>query len=173
MLVKYQNKESKIWFVVACEEEFYLPDVNIVYTGVGKVRAAMATQKIIDKYKPSKIINIGTAGCALEVLCHKIFRINKIIERDYDTKNGKINEIGTDDGIVLGTGDSFVEDWEGLEYRLVDMEAYAIGYVCKENNIDFECYKYASDTGSMEDWEKSLDGCNKTFAEIIKSGKIG
>jgi len=173
MLVKYQNKESKVWFVVACEEEFYMPDVNIVYTGVGKVRATMATQKIIDEYKPSKIINVGTAGCALEDLCHKIFRIGKIVERDYDTKNGKVNELDLGGGVVLGTGDSFVEDWTGLEYKLVDMEGYAIGYVCQENGIEFECYKYASDTGSMADWELSLEGCNLSFGETVQNGVIG
>lgn len=172
MLVKNQNKKSKIWYVVACEEEFYLPDVNIVYTGVGKVRAAMVTQKIIDKYKPSKIINIGTAGCASQDLCYKVFRIGKIIERDYDTKNGKINEISLGGNVVLGTGDSFVDDWKGVPYKLVDMEGYAIGYVCKENNIEFLCYKYASDTGSIEDWEKSLKGCFDTFGDLIRNGDI-
>jgi len=173
MVIKEQNKKSKVWFVVACEEEFYMPDVNIVYTGVGKVRATMATQHIIDKYQPEKIINIGTAGCISESLCFNVFRIGKIVERDYDTKDGKINEIVLDGNVVLGTGDSFVEDWTGLNFSLVDMEGYAVGYVCKENNIKFECYKYASDTGNMESWEKSLEGCNKTFVDLIKSSKIG
>ena len=152
MLVKRQNKKSEVWFVVACEEEFYMPGVNIVYSGVGKIRAAMATQYIIDKYKPSKIYNIGTA---------------------VDIKNGKVNELDLGGGVVLGTGDSFVEDWTGLSFHLVDMEGYAIGFVCQLNEVDFECYKYASDTGSMADWEKSLEGCNNSFGEIIKSGMMG
>lgn len=173
MLVKRQNKKSDVWFVVACEEEFYMPGVNIVYSGVGKIRAAMATQYIIDKYKPSKVYNIGTAGCSNEELCHKIFRIGKIVERDFDIKNGKVNELDLGGGVVLGTGDSFVEDWTGLSFHLVDMEGYAIGFVCQLNEVDFECYKYASDTGSMADWEKSLEGCNNSFGEIIKSGMMG
>lgn len=173
MIIKEQNKNSKIWYIVAVQSEFYLPDINIVYTGVGKVRAAMATQKIIDKYHPEKIINLGTAGCINEAFCHKVFRIGSLVERDYDTKDGTVNEIKNGDGVCLGTGDSFVDDWIGLNFYFVDMEGYAIGYVCQENQVKFECYKYASDTGNAESWEKSLEGCNKTFGELIKSGKIG
>ena len=37
-------------------------DAIIVISGIGKVSAALTTQKVIDLYNPDFIINFGTAG---------------------------------------------------------------------------------------------------------------
>ena len=57
-----KRNESKTWFIVAFEGEFRTENHNVIYTGPGKVNAAMATQWLIDNHHPSEIINVGTAG---------------------------------------------------------------------------------------------------------------
>ncbi len=54
-----------ILILVAVKEELSkndLPNIQIHYTGVGKINAAIKTLKIIKNYAPSLIINYGTAG---------------------------------------------------------------------------------------------------------------
>ena len=38
------------------------PEAAVVYTGIGKVNAAIATFKAIQTYSPREIINFGTVG---------------------------------------------------------------------------------------------------------------
>lgn len=38
-------------------------EVRIIRTGIGKVNTAAATQFVILKYSPKKIINLGVVGC--------------------------------------------------------------------------------------------------------------
>jgi adenosylhomocysteine nucleosidase len=75
-------------------------------------------------------------------------------------------------GIVLGTGDSFVTDpekeLEGLDINidLIDMEAYALKEVCEHLNIPFECYKFVSDDtneDSSSDWAENVAKGAKLF----------
>ena len=48
-------------FVAALKEE--TPNLDFFhYTGVGKINATYNLTKIINKYKPTEIINFGTAG---------------------------------------------------------------------------------------------------------------
>ena len=35
---------------------------NVFYTGVGKVNAASTTAMLIERHKPKRIVNFGTAG---------------------------------------------------------------------------------------------------------------
>ena len=54
-----------ILILVAVKEELSkkdLPNIQIHYTGVGKINAAIKTFKVIKNYAPSLIINYGTAG---------------------------------------------------------------------------------------------------------------
>jgi adenosylhomocysteine nucleosidase len=36
--------------------------MNVFYTGVGKVNAAMTAAQLIERYQPKRVINLGTAG---------------------------------------------------------------------------------------------------------------
>ena len=171
-----KDYNSKIWFVVAFEEEFISNKHNVLYTGAGKINAAMATQWLIDNFDIKEIINVGTAGGnPNKVEKSKIYQIDKVIDRDWKTPNVILPEISVNN-IKLGleskscyTGDSFVTDWND-NFEVVDMEAYAIAKVCQneENNIPFGCYKYISDTGSDEEWENSLKHCNEALNEMFK-----
>ena len=57
------RKSNMILILVAVREELSekdLPDMQIHYTGVGKINAAIKTLKIIKDYSPSLIVNYGT-----------------------------------------------------------------------------------------------------------------
>ena len=62
---------------------FYRSKVIVIISGVGKVRAASATQYLIDNYQPEKIINIGVCGATKGL--KPVTTIEKVIEDDYDT----------------------------------------------------------------------------------------
>jgi len=184
-----KTNESKSYIiVVALESE--IPNANlekyapIVYTGVGKVNAAIKLYEAILKYKPELVINYGTAGS----LKNKagLFRVNTFIQRDMDVRalgfsrgvtpfaNEKLPKI---EGIVLGTGDSFVtnpkKQLEGLnvDLDLVDMEGFALNKVCEYLNIEFHSYKNVSDTANDDaanDWEKNAAKGAKTFKNLLE-----
>lgn len=171
-VINYYSNHT--WFIVAFEKEFTSNNYNILYLeDAGKVNAAMATQWLIDNFNPTTIINVGTAGGnPNKVEKNKIYEIGKVIDRDWKTPNTIYPEIiisNKEDLKSCYTGDSFVTEWND-KFDIVDMEAYAIAKVCKqeENNVQFKCYKYISDTGSDKEWYESLDKCNKAFNEMFE-----
>ncbi len=156
----------------------------IIYTGVGKVNAALGLYDAIIHYKPDLVINYGTAGAVTDT--RGLNKIGTFIERDMDAR-----EIGFQrgiapfsgellpqaKGIVLGTGDSFVSDsakaLDGLSIRidLVDMEGYALWKVSQKLGVKFVSYKYTSDHADGEapsDWETNVAKGAKAFAGLLE-----
>jgi adenosylhomocysteine nucleosidase len=195
MKILKQNN-SNIWFIVALEEEFYNKDANIIYTGVGKVNAALATQYLLDHFCVDKLINVGTAAGSNVVMKGEVYEIFHFAQREIWTNNKEKKEVSitkeyknsllTQEQQVnhsiftfighIGTGDTFVYNMSESDYAVVDMEAFAIAYVCKENNKldDFYCLKYISDGEGSEnpekDWEEALEKCNKKFNQYYNNG---
>lgn len=160
--------------------EQYAP---VVYTGVGKVNAAINLYDAIVKYQPDLVINYGTAGAVNGK--SGLYHIDTFIQWDMDTRplgtprgvtpfsNEKLPNAT---GIVLGTGDSFMIDanrqLEGLTVRidLVDMEGYALNKVCDHLNVAFHCYKNVSDSANSdanEDWSNNVSNGVKLFKEML------
>ena len=170
MKVSVKNKNDSTWFVVALEEEFSSDKHNVLYTGMGKINAAMSVQWLIDNYNVQEIINVGTAGGnPNKVKAGCVYNIGRVVDRDWNISSAPRLEIIIDDSVGLEscyTGDSFVTDWNN-DYVIVDMESFAIAHVCKKNNIHFRCYKYISDTGDDDEWQESLEKCNKIFNEMF------
>ena len=85
MMIKgIKHKNSLI--IVALERELpqkLLPNWNIVYSGVGKVNAALTVVNAYNTYKPSTIINYGTAG-ALNSNLKGLVSVNSFKQRDMD-----------------------------------------------------------------------------------------
>ena len=170
--------------LVAVEEELGskdLPNLQIHYTGVGKINAAIKTLEIIKDYSPTQIINYGTAG-GLNKKLKGLVEVTKFFQRDMDasplgfklgqTPFDDIQEIefGTD-GYSCGTGDSFVTSTPKLKTDLVDMEAYAIAKICYLKDVKFRCFKYISDNanaGANDDWIKNVSFGKKLFIERMK-----
>ena len=172
---------SRILIVSALRQE--LSDIdNVLYTGVGKVNATYkltnVLTKVYGKDRFDLVINYGTAASKTY---SGLVDCTKFIQRDMDaTPMGlKIGETPFEDepsmidfshiknpigkNLTCYTGDSFVTDIQYMD--VVDMEAYALAKTCRNFGIDFVSYKYISDDGNADDWEKN---CGKGINEFKK-----
>lgn len=168
----------KVLVVQALPEEctlVSLPGAHVehVYTGVGKVNAALRLVLAVERMKPDLVINVGTAG----TLRHQVGDIvlcTHFADRDLQVlgdlgvtwqqhTQATIGNFPWDwklptDGLC-STGDSFVTDAAGMEGDVVDMEAYAEAQVCNELGIPFLSVKYVTDVvgqNSVKHWEDKL-----------------
>ncbi|MBU3630330.1 5'-methylthioadenosine nucleosidase [Polynucleobacter sp. AP-Melu-500A-A1] len=133
--------------------------VRIVYTGVGKINASIASYQAIHQLKPSRIINFGTAG-KINPQIHGLLEIGVVIQRDMNAEplapRGKtpyshmpVKYLSSSGIYVCGTGDSFVnshDDWlHQQKVDLVDMELFAIAAVAHHHGIPWQSFKYITD----------------------------
>jgi adenosylhomocysteine nucleosidase len=158
--------------------------MNVFYTGVGKVNAAMTAAQVIERYQPDRVINLGTAGgIAVTAGLHECTRF---VQRDIRCQglgcsNGQtpfeddiILTTGTT-GLTCSTGDDFVMNPElDIPADLVDMEAYAIAKVCLRNRVEFRCFKYITDQADHSahtTWQDAVAQGEKFF--ISKLQELG
>ena len=183
-------------FLVALEVELpssAFPNLNIQYTGVGKVNAAYHTMKSIQTYKPTMVINFGSAG-AVGSDISGLVQVSRVIQRDMDVQGLGFElgqtpfEIG-EDSLVLedcskidnnhngtkvscSTGDNFVSEEPKLTSDIVDMELYAIAKICSRENTPLFSWKYISDQAdgnSSKDWENNVSRGVEAFKNIVLS----
>lgn len=153
---------------------------NVFYTGVGKVNAAIVAATLIERYKPTRIFNFGTAG-GITTTHGGIYKCTTFIQRDVILGGcivGPQSEvlhqpiITGDDGLTLSTGDNFVTDAINIKADLVDMEAYAIAKACMAKpNVEFICYKYISDMADENAPDHFVDHVHKGedyYIQILK-----
>lgn len=149
---------------------------NVFFTGVGKINAAMTAAKYIERYRPRRVWNFGTAGgIKLDPGCYEF---KNFVERD----KGKCPEsleimlpkdpqtISMGLGYTLSTGDNFVTD-PNLEIpaHAVDMEGFAIAKICQEHKIEFKCFKYITDSADESADTNWLDNVQKGEEFFIKA----
>ena len=145
--------------VVAVEEEAeHLPlDLPVVVTGAGKVNAAMATTVACLRWRPSLVVNIGTAG-ALRPGLTGLHEVGEVRQHDLDDDAlhaltgrhfGPPIPLGA--GPVLVTGDVFVSGGPLRERLLasgadlVDMEGYAVARAAAALDVPVRLVKHVSD----------------------------
>ena len=75
------------------------------------------------------------------------------------------NPIGKN--LTCYTGDSFATDLTPYD-DVVDMEAYALAKTCRNLGKDFVSYKYISDDGNADDWEKNCSKGIKEFEKVLE-----
>lgn len=162
---------------------------NVVYSGVGKVNAAIATMNAISN-GATQIINFGTAGLVSNKtqLINTLVEVDVIIQRDmlaqplsprgitpYETGElaGALM-LNSGSNITLGTGDSFVtEKDEWFSYSsvdIVDMECYSIAKVCKQKQIPFKSYKWITDFADENasiDWQENIANGGSAFRRVL------
>ena len=168
--MKKNIKKNDILILVALKKELpkeILHDFNIIYTGVGKVNAAFSIYDSYLKYKPSFIINYGTAG-ALNKKLKGLVKITSFCDRDFisTSKLIKINN----DGYSCSTGETAVMNGLKLNSDLVDMEAYVYAKFSQKFNIKFECYKFVSDyadKNTLNNWSKNIFKGAKLFEQKL------
>jgi adenosylhomocysteine nucleosidase len=150
---------QELLIICALNKEFYSEKYSgmTYYSGIGKLNAMSSAYRLINKYKPKTIINVGTVG-ACNYTLDNVVDCGEFYERD-NTFDKIDRRIIMDSGKAkCGTGDSFLL-LRDIKYDVVDMEAYAIARACRDNNVEFLCYKYVTDyvgKNSREEWNHNL-----------------
>lgn len=161
------------------------PGVQVFYSGIGKINAAIATLKAIEQVSPALIVNVGTVG-AVCPQASGLIEIARVVQRDMMTEplspRGRVpfcerpHEYFSGRGThTCGTGDSFVtskDAWfEEQGIHVVDMELYAIAAVAHQYEIPWLSYKYVTDSTdaqSGEDWHDRIDHGEQLFLEKLR-----
>ena len=166
--------------------------VPVLYTGVGKVNAALTLTRQLMHYraaglKPPVVLNLGTAGSrrfptGALVACHEF------VQRDMD-----VSALGFAVGHtpyedlparlvfpplfghlptgVCGSGDSFETGAPRLAYEVVDMEGYALAKVCRVEGARFGCAKFITDGAdhrAATDWQSNLTSAAAHFWDLYR-----
>jgi adenosylhomocysteine nucleosidase len=185
--------KNSLVVIVALEDELNADNISshipVIYSGIGKVNASIATFRAIKEYNPDLIINFGTVGKITPSLSGLI-QIGSVIQRDMIAEplaprgsvpfSNKPNMfVSISNGHICGSGDSFVtqhDDWltqNGVD--VVDMELFAIAAVAHEHKIDWISYKFISDDAnesSGQKWSKQVNQGQKLFVEKLHADLI-
>jgi len=197
-LIAVKNIMTDIKEVSIYEKTFYegLIDnksVILVKSNVGKVNSSRICQLLIDNFKPSLVINIGTAGSIDNVLdIGDVVVGDKLVQYDFDVtpfgrKLGEIENIGefievdkkllnlfNDINVTIGTiatGDKFIIDNEeknniknNFNALCIEMEGASIAQVCLLDKVPFLVIRCITD---------KQDGSSKVdFETFLESSSI-
>ena len=167
------------------QEAAYLDDldVEVVLTGPGKVSAAVAVAGAVTRRRPSRVLNIGTAGALRDGL-DGVHVVGRVIEHDFDHEGieallgqalpGEI-VLDASSPVTLATGDRFIQHSaarRALAERahLVDMEGYAVARACAAAGVPCEMVKVVSDEateGALRSWQETVDLAARLIAEVV------
>lgn len=171
--------------VVALEEEaahLHVSSLPILVTGVGKVCAASSLAALLSRQRPSRVVNLGTAG-ALRSGLAGTHVIGRVIQHDFPddvifslvgTHHGEPIDFGS--GPVLASGDVFVSGGEARERLaqqadLVDMEGYAVARVARNFGLGVTLVKEVSDEAGADagrNWRDALDACAERLGVWVR-----
>ena len=180
--------KTELLIITALESELKRPalphGVEIVYSGIGKINAAITCLNAIQQYAPKRIINFGTAG-KIKPDLHGLLEIGKVIQRDMDAEPlaprgstpfcPRPQEYLSTGQFLCGSGDSFVtarDPWlhsQGVD--VVDMELYAIAAIAYDHQIPWQSFKYITDDAnenSGDDWQSKVHHGQELFLEQLK-----
>ncbi|WP_374030206.1 5'-nucleosidase [Bdellovibrio bacteriovorus] len=154
---------------------FEKENIPVVYSGIGKVNAALSAMDTIHRTKCKVLINLGTAGSS-KFQTHDLVEVASFVQRDmdisplgfkigetpYDPLPGAIELIPYFPELskgICGTGDSFETGKTKIPCDLVDMEGYALAKVCRKMGVQLISLKYitdGADHNAHNDWEANL-----------------
>jgi len=183
--------------VIALELEgqglFEQAAVNVLYTGLGKVNAALSLSRRLASLRaqsalPKMVVNFGTAG-SRTFATGSVVACRSFVQRDMDvtglgfslgetpfetlpaTLSFPAVFAGLPEG-VCGTGDRFETGASGLACDVIDMEAYALAKACLAEDVPFACAKYISDGAdhtAADDWHASLPTAAAAFWQLYQT----
>lgn len=158
-------------------------------TGIGKVRAAADTMRLLHVVRPDYVLNVGTAG----TLKHRVGDIivaQNYVDRDYekleipgvewqlgDTFGASallppsiVGGVPKQETFTVNTGDDFVTAGNPVRGDVIDMEGFAIAWACREWCVPLLSVKYVTDVvgqNSVAQWAEKLaaarEGLGKYF----------
>jgi len=166
--------------------------IPVLYTGIGKVNAAIALMRRLADYRlagraPPLVVNFGTAG-GVKVPARTLVACNRFVDRDMD-----VGALGFAPGVtpfdslpamlefaprfaslpdaICGTGDTFATRPHAIDCDVVDMEAYALAKACRLLGVEFACAKYVSDSANAEaaeHWHENVAGAADDFVGLYR-----
>lgn len=176
---------NDILVFVALEDELPRAAVapfEVIYTGVGKVNAALAAAEAFVARRPALAVNYGTAGAVTPGLAG-LLDCGAAAQRDMDLRplglalgvtygDSDPPVLRWGEGPVVGSGDSFAATRPELACDVVDMEAYALAKAARRAGVPFRCLKYvtdAADEGAAADWALNKARGAALFAAWLKA----
>ena len=164
-------------------KEFCPPHIDLIYTGIGKVNAAIAaTQHLLhEDPKNTIVLNYGSAG-STDLPLHSLWLCRRFRQADMDVRPlvpekhfTPLDEVFypqieqgilvfEEDGHICTTQDTFQQK---PEYEVNDMEAYGLAKVCRIFGFDFNAYKFISDSGDAHDWKDNHHLGIEQFSQIL------
>ena len=157
----------------------------IIYSGVGKLNASIATIQAIYRFKPEFILNLGTVG-SLNKEISGVIEISKVLQRDFNamplSPKGKVpfdekpQALTSNHGAyTCGTGDTFVKTKETwlVENKIdvVDMELFAIAHACYSRNLPWRSLKFITDYVSIksgDNWKQNLEQSGSVLTQALE-----
>jgi adenosylhomocysteine nucleosidase len=183
--------KTHILIITALETELnrkalpHIPNtkIHLVYSGVGKINASLATLKAIEQHQPKLIINFGTVGKINQSL-EGLLEISKVLQRDMDAEplapRGRTpfcdrpSEYHSSGLYVCGSGDSFVTSSDAWlidqEIDVVDMELFAIAAVAHQYSIPWRSFKYISDAANEDagqEWHQKVNHGQELYLDAL------
>jgi adenosylhomocysteine nucleosidase len=166
--------------------------IPVLYTGVGKVNAAMVLARALSSYRHADkplpgIVNFGSAGSS-RFATGSVVACTAFQQRDMDVSGlgfapgatpyedvPAVIEFPTPfselPGAICGTGDSFETSGRAMSCDVVDMEAYALAKVCHVEGTMFACAKFVSDGAdhaAATDWQANLHRAADRFLALYR-----
>ena len=164
--------------------------IPVLYTGIGKVNAAVALTRALARYRAAGramplVANFGTAG-SVRFAPRTLVGCRRFVDRDMD-----VGALGFAPGVtpfdplppmlefgphfpslpdaVCGSGDSFATRAHDDACDVVDMEAYALAKACRIAGAEFACAKYVSDGADAQaakHWQENVAGAAGEFVRL-------
>jgi adenosylhomocysteine nucleosidase len=162
--------------------------VEVIYSGVGKINAASAATLALLVLRPSLVINYGIAG-RINMALSGLVEVSDVVQRDmmaeplaprgrtpFSADHHRLSS--GQPGVTCGTGDCFVttpDPWlAGNKVDIVDMELFAIAYVCQRHSLPWRAFKFITGDGSdfgVEDSGVKLAEGEELFWDAAKKLK--
>ena len=183
---------NKRVFIVAVPDEVEMQreilGFPVIFSGVGKINAAMAAYAAITSGY-NEIINIGSCG-SVSLPVGEVVKIGQIFQdidatplcnygyTPFETNSEKIF-LDVSSPISCFTTDYFYDHNQINKYSknyleminkcsIFDMECFAIAKICKRFDIKFTSYKWVSDGGDGGNWKENCKIGFKKIKQIIK-----
>ncbi len=171
---------------------FEAAGVPVLYCGVGKVNAAIALTRELNRYslcaqEMPQVVNFGSAG-SRRFGVGTLVGCNEFVQRDMDVRGLgfalgmtpydeepvclRFEPVFTHlPAAVCGSGDSFATTAIDMDCGVLDMEAYALAKSCRRAQAKFACAKYVTDGAdhaAANEWKRHVHRAAEEFLGLFR-----
>lgn len=159
---------------------------QVIFTGLGKVKAAVTATEALLENRPDLVVNYGSAGGVRKGVTGLV-EIARVLQRDMTTEPiapRGVTPFCADPPVLLsgfgaatcGTGDSFVTTYDpwladnGVD--VVDMELFAIAHVCARFGVPWRSFKFVTDGAddqAADHWNENVSKGEAAFWDALSS----